>query len=271
MDPTDTLQGLLTVLQSGVEIVYSKSISVNVEQNLKELELFYPHILAIVQRSPDFFTDERILFGTNLSLAYETSESIRDEIWKNLQMCIIASFMSGDITGKIGTIIGTVKSLWSASGQTSTEVDTILNDEKTEANLQELFGFVSNLRTAKVFMEILEEIDVPSLGVTLDNPMELMAIVRDPSHPTMQKCMHAVKRILKEKAERGQLTQQQLTGDIEAVKLKVQSLFGDVFNEALGGRKSDVSSAVMVSNDPEARRQRMLARLQRKQREKTQR
>ena len=271
MDPTDTLQPFLELLQKEGDVVYSKTTTVNIEKNIQELEAFYPHIVSIVQRSPDFFTDERILFDGNLSLAFDSCEHIHDEIWKHLQMSIIASFMTGDIKQKIGTIIGTVKSLWSASGQQSTELDTILNDENTEANLQELFEFVTNLRTAKVFMEILEEIDVPSLGVSLDNPMELVDIIRNQNHPTMQKCIHAVQRVLKQKAERGQLTQQQLTGDIEAVKLKVQSLFGNVFNDFLGGRKADVPSSVMMSNNPEARRQRMLARLQRKQREKTQR
>lgn len=271
MDPSDTLQSFLTLLQDNAEVVYSKSISVDADKNVHELETFYPDILAIVQRSPDFFTRERILFDTNLSLAYESCEPIHDELWKNLQMCIIASFMSGDIKQKIGKLIGTAKSLWSASGQTNSEIDAILDDDKTEANLQELFDFVSNMRTAKVFMQILEEIDLPSLGVTLDDPMELISILRNQNHPIMQKCMHIVKNVLKQKAERGQLTQQQLTGDIEALKLKIQGLFGNIFNEALGGRKSDVSSSVMVSNDPEARRQRMLARLQRKQREKTQR
>ena len=271
MDPSETLESMLSLLQKNAEIVYSPSITIDTAKNIKELECFYEDLLIIIQRSPDFFITERILFGTNLSMAYDSCEAIQDDIWKHLQMCIIASFMAGDIKQKIGKLIATAKSLWSASGQTSTEVDTILNDDKTEENLQDLFDFVSNLRTAKVFMQILEEIDVPSLGVTLDDPMELINIVRNQNHPIMQRCIHTIKNVLKQKAERGQLTQQQLTGDIEALKLKVQALFGNVFNEALGGRKSDVSSAVMVSNDPEARRQRMLARLQRKQREKTQR
>lgn len=271
MDPSDTFQQFLTLLQTEAEIVYAKTIAIDCNANVHELEAFYPHILSIVQKSHDFFVEERSLFGANLSLAFDSCSSLRDDIWKHLQMCIIASFMTGDVKQKFGTILSTAKSLWSASGQTNNEVDAILNDESTEANLQELFDFVTNLRTAKVFMEILEEIDVPSLGITLDNPMEVLEIIRNQNHPTMQKCIHAIQRVLKQKAECGQLTQQQLTGDIEAVKLKVQSLFGNMFNEALGGRRSDVSASVMMSNNPEARRQRMLARLQRKQREKTQR
>jgi hypothetical protein len=46
------------------------------------------------------------------------------------------------------------------------------------------------------------------------------------------------------------------------------SLFGNIFNDALGGRKSDVSASTLMANSPEARRQRMIARMQRKVREK---
>ena len=87
----------------------------------------------------------------------------------------------------------------------------------------------------------------------------------------MKKCIGAVQKQLQSKLQRGELTQQQLQGDIEGLKLKVQGLFGNVLNESLlGGRRADVPSTVLMSNSPEARRQRMLARLQRKQREKTQ-
>jgi hypothetical protein len=55
---------------------------------------------------------------------------------------------------------------------------------------------------------------------------------------------------------------------MEAVKAKITSIFGNIFNDALGGRQTDIPSAALLGNSPEARRQRMLARLQKKQREK---
>jgi hypothetical protein len=134
-----------------------------------------------------------------------------------------------------------------------------------------MFEYVTNLRSAKIFGNILEEIDIPSLGISLDNPTELLQMVRDPDNPVMQKAVGTVQRLLKQKLEGGQLTQQQLMSDIEGIKAKIQSLFGNVFNEMLGGRQNNAGSGVMMSNSPEARRQRMLMRLQRKQREKTQR
>jgi hypothetical protein len=56
--------------------------------------------------------------------------------------------------------------------------------------------------------------------------------------------------------------------EIETIKAKVIDLFGNVFKDALGGRRAEVPSAVMVGNSPEARRARMIARLQRKLRDK---
>ena len=120
-----------------------------------------------------------------------------------------------------------------------------------------------------MFLNIIETIDIGSLDIRLDDPTKLVEMVRNPDNPVMQKCIETVQRALKQKLERGEFTQHQLHSDIEGVKAKVQSLFGNMFTEALGGRRADVPSAVMMSNSPEARRQRMLARLQRKQQEKT--
>jgi hypothetical protein len=140
--------------------------------------------------------------------------------------------------------------------------------------MQEVFDYVTNLRSAKVFVDILEEIDFTTIGIPLDNPADMMAMARNPEHPAIKKAIARIQGILAHKMERGEITQTQLMNDIEGIKLKVRGMFGDAFNEAmgLGGRaRGDVPAAVMTSSSPEARRQRMLARLQRKQREKTQR
>lgn len=239
---------------------------VSEDVNIREIEAMYSGVLKLIQKDATFFDSDRILFGVNLSqLEFD------DCFWKHLPACLLASFFQGDIKEKVGTILNTVKSVWSSSGQASDEVDRVLNDEKTEDYLQEMFEYVTNLRSAKVFGDILEEIDIPSLGISLDNPAELLGMVRNPENPVMQKAVATVQRMIKQKLEGGQLTQQQLMSDIEGIKAKVQSLFGNVFNEMLGGRQNNAGSGVMMSNSPEARRQRMLMRLQRKQREKTQR
>jgi len=268
MDPTETLTSFLNELRmSYPETVFQ---DVNVDVNVVELEGMYPHAMNILQRDPEFFTsNELTLFGVRLD-ELDADESI----WKNLHMSLIASVFHGDMKEKMGKLLNTAKTLWSSSGQTNDSIDNILNNEKTEDHLQEVFDYITNLRSAKIFLEILEELDVPSLGVSVENPGDLIEIFRNPEHPTLQKAINTVQKLLKQKLERGQITQQQLMSDVEGVKAKIQSLFGNILGEALGvgGRaRGDIAPAVMTSNSPEARRQRMLARLQRKQREKTQR
>jgi hypothetical protein len=77
-----------------------------------------------------------------------------------------------------------------------------------------------------------------------------------------------VKTTLEDKVRRGEFTKEMLASDIEKIKLKIQTAFGDMFNEALGGRKADVAPQVILGNTPEARRARMIARMRRKVAEK---
>jgi hypothetical protein len=239
---------------------------INSDVNVREIEAMYPGIVLLIQKNVEFFSTERILFGVNLS-----DLEVTDNLWRILQTCCISSFFHGDIKEKLSTAFNAAKTLWGASGQENSEVEKLLNDENTEDYIREMFEYVSNLRSAKVFIQMFEEIDIESLGLNLDNPAELFDMVKNPEHPIMQKAVGSIQKILKSKLETGQLTQHQLTSDIEGVKAKVQNLFGNAFNEMLGGRGGATPPSVIMSNAPEARRQRMLARLQRKQREKTQR
>lgn len=269
MDPTDTFKLFLDDLQK-LDSQYPETFDTS--SVAKEIEAFYSNAPQILQKDDAFFSSERIIFGRDLSLIY--SAETKDVIWKNMHMSTLSSFFYGDMKEKIGTLISTAKSLWSSSGQTNDEVDRLLNDEKTGDYFEEILEYVQNLRTSKVLMEILEEIDIPALGVSLENPSDLIQLVRDPEHPVIKKTIATVQRLLKNKLERGEFTQHQLMSDIEGIKAKVQSLFGGIMNEfmGLGGRREDTpSAAILMANTPEARKQRMLARLQRKQREKTQR
>jgi hypothetical protein len=52
--------------------------------------------------------------------------------------------------------------------------------------------------------------------------------------------------------------------EFEVFKQKIQELFGEYMNETMGTTKSDLPPEIIMGNSPEARRARMLARLQRK-------
>jgi hypothetical protein len=176
--------------------------------------------------------------------------------------------LHGDIKQKIGTIFSAVKGVWNMSGQENDDISKILNDEESEGHFMEIFEYLQNTRIAKMFMEIVENFDIEELELNLDNPQEIMDILRNPEHPVMKKVITKIKNVIQQKMQRGEISQQMITSEVEGIKAKLQSLFGNVFNDMLGGRRADVPSTVLMSNSPEARRQRMLARLQKKQRDK---
>ena len=240
----------------------------DIDRSAKEFEAFYPAAVQLLQKDDAFFDVERVVFGVNLSGLART-----EEVWKHLTLSTVASFFHGDIKTKFGTILNTAKALWGGAGQANDEVARVLNDESSEGHLESLYAFITETRIAKVFLEIAEQIDVSSVDVgSIENPAQMLEMLRNPEHPVLKKFIGKVQGLLKEKLTSGSYTQSQMMAEIEGIKAKIQSLFGNVLNDALGGgRRGDVTSAALVSNSPEARRQRMIARLQRKQHEKTQR
>ena len=176
--------------------------------------------------------------------------------------------MHGDLKEKVGKLLGTFKNIWASSGQTNDEVKRILEDEHSEDHFKEIIDYLSETRLAKIFTQLVEEFDISDLEINFENPQEFIDVLRNPESPIMKKVITRIQGMIQRKMERGEFTQNQLVGEIEGIKAKITSLFGNIFNEALGGRRADVPSTVLMGNSPEARRQRMLARLQRKQREK---
>jgi hypothetical protein len=184
-------------------------------------------------------------------------------------MLVFSSFLHGDIKEKIGTIFNTVKGMWNISGQENDDISKILNNDESEGHFKEILEYFQNTRLAKIFMEIAENFDIKELELNFDNPQEIMDILRNPEHPAMKKVISKMKGIIQHKMQTGEISQQLITSEIEGIKAKLQSIFGNVFNDMLGGgRRGDVPATVLLSNSPEARRQRMLARLQKKQRDK---
>lgn len=240
-----------------------------VEQTVKHIEdEYYPHLLKIIQRDESIFTSHISFRGVDVSALWNEREDSHEFIWKHLLMCLLASFFHGDFKEKIGTVMKAVKGLWGASGQENDEVSRLLNDEKSEDYFKEILEYLQETRLAKIFMKMVEEVDISEFDLNFENPQDLVDILRNPDHPKMKKIIEKIQGMIKKKMEHGEFTQQQIIAEIEGIKAKVQSLFGNVFNDMLGGRRADVPAGVLMGTSPEARRQRMLARLQKKQRDK---
>lgn len=239
------------------------------EETVKHIEsTYYPHILKIVQRDESVFENKITFRGVDISQLWKEQEDSHEMIWKNLLICLLASFLHGDFKEKIGTVMGAVKGMWGSSGQENDEITKILNDEKSEDYFKEIIDYLQETRLAKIFMKLVEEIDITDLDLNFENPQELVDVLKNPEHPKMKRVIDRIQGLIRQKMERGEITQQQIVAEIEGIKAKIQSLFGNVFNDMLGGRKADVPAHVLMGNSPEARRQRMLARLQKKQRDK---
>jgi hypothetical protein len=236
------------------------------EKTMEEIEAFYSDIVLIIQKKNEFFDKPRVLFQR------EVNDLDHDVIWKHLPVCLFMSFASGNIKDKLGSLLSIVKNFLSENPSDATsEISRILTDESAQSSIEEFIEFCTNTRIAKVLNDILTNLDVSEFEGLLENPREFIEIARNPEHPIVKKFIQKFQNILKEKMERGEISQSKLQEDIEGIKAKLTGLFGNALTEALGGRGAEVPAAVLTSNSPEARRQRMLARLQRKQREKTQR
>lgn len=265
MDTTKIFEGFINEIRKAFPDV---SPIPNFEDDLKTIETFYPDALKILQRDDTFFTEKtRTLFALDLSSLWKR-EGPKEDLWKHFQMCMIGGFLHGDIKDKIGSIIEIFKSYWTGTGNQSDEVNKILNDKASEDHFKSILEFIMNTRIAKLFTDIVEQIDPKEFNLNIDSPEHLMEMVRDPENPVVKKLMTKIQNLLKGKMQRGEITQQQITAEVEGIKAKVTSLFGDMFNDALGLNKGETPAAVLVGNSPEARRQRMLARLQKKQRDK---
>jgi hypothetical protein len=245
--------------------VFEEELTFVEEDVVKEFEQFYSEIVQIIQKNSEFFSVERRVFGRNLSLL---DQSKHDVIWKNLLPCMICSFFHGDIKKKVDKISEIIKNIWNASGQTNDDITKILNDDQSQGRFQEIIDFVLHSRLAKIFTNLVESFDISDFDMNITDPSELIEMLKNPNNPTIKKMSDKIQNTIKQKLQRGELSQQTIVSEVEAIKSKIMSLFGNVFNDALGGRKSDVSGATLMANSPEARRQRMIARMQRKVREK---
>lgn len=245
------------------EVFPDEEISIDLRKNVDEFEVFYVDIVKIIQKDNSFFDTERIVFGRNLSAVTN-----RDTVWANLLPCLFASFLHGDIKKKADKVVGLVKNIWNASGQENDEITKVLNDEASQGRFEEIIQIILESRIAKVFKNLMESIDLSEFDVNIESPEQLIEMVKNPEHPVVQHMMKKIQTIIEEKVKRGEINQQAIIQEVEMIKAKAIGLFGNIFNDALGGRQSDVPSAVLMGNTPEARRQRMIARMQRKLHEK---
>jgi hypothetical protein len=118
--------------------------------------------------------------------------------------------------------------------------------------------------------DIVQNLSFESLGLDLENPESILEMLRNPQgHAGLTELMDRAKAILEDRVSSGKLNPAELRRDIELIRAKFQSSFGKYLNEAIvgdaGGGTTGNTAQQILSNHPDARRARMLARLQKKQ------
>jgi len=233
------------------------------DDDLSEFEEWCtPRVLQIIQKDKAAFEEPFELFGQDIAYLFHKKPEI---FWTNIQQCSMGALMSGNVKEKFSKIMDSVKSIWGGSGQSVDEIEKVLGSPEAQSKVSDLIEFIMNTRLAGVVTSIMESVDLTELDINLDKPEEIAALFQNlQSNPAIQKVMLKLKSILEDKVRQGEFSREIIMRDIETIKLKLKDIFGDMFNDMLGGRHADVPASVVLGNSPEARRARMMARLKRK-------
>jgi hypothetical protein len=227
-----------------------------------------PHCMDLLKKSDTLFDEPRFfLRGVDFSALMKEEGADKEKIWTYARMFLAASYLGADI-------MGTIKTLWSTvTGKTSTdEIDEVLKDESTQSGVEELFEVLKGTRMFKIGMEVAETLDVKKLGldeIDFTNVPGLIEMVKNPDHPVTKKAISTVQQLIEAKMRAGSLRKEDFIAEIEMLKQKFKSSLGKLFSSEIFGDTGDKPTRTaqeIMSNHPEARRARMLARLQEKQR-----
>lgn len=231
-------------------------------------DVFLPHLLRVLKKDNTLLAEVELFPG--IKVPWEGTE----EEWSMLNMALLYSVLHGDPKEKFGKIFETVKGLVPGGGEGTDEISKILDDEETKSSVQEMLELVMNTRLASLMGEIAQSVKYDDLDLDFEDSEKILAMLRNPQEsPVLQELMDRAKMILEDKIKSGKINQQDLVREIEMIRAKFQSSFGKYLNEMIvgdaGGGTTGNTSHQILSNSPDARRARMLARLQKKQKEKT--
>jgi hypothetical protein len=230
-------------------------------------QTFLPHLLRVLQKDNTLLSEVDLFPG--LRVAWQGSE----EQWKALQMGLLYSVLHGDPKEKFGTLFEAIKKLVPGLGGSEggkDEIQSILEDEETKGALSEMMELIMGTRLVSLVGDIVQNLSFESLGLDLENPESILEMLRNPQgHAGLTELMDRAKAILEDRVSSGKLNPAELRRDIELIRAKFQSSFGKYLNEAIvgdaGGGTTGNTAQQILSNHPDARRARMLARLQKKQ------
>lgn len=228
---------------------------------------FLPHVLRVLKK------DNTLLAEVELFPGIKVPWTGTDEEWKLVQMALLYSVLHGDPKEKFGTILEALKGLMPGGSAQADEIQKILEDEETKDSFQEMLELVMNTRLVSIIGEIASSFELSDFGIDFEDPEAVLTLLRNPqNNETLNDIAERAKSILEDKIKTGKINQQELIREVEMLRAKFTSTFGKYLNEMIvgdgGGGTTGNTSAQILSNSPDARRARMIARLQKKQKEK---
>lgn len=231
-------------------------------------DVLLPHLLRVIQKDNTLFAEIELFPGIKVDWVPS------DDNWRKVHMALLYSVLHGNPKEKFAKIIDTVKGLIPGGSAQADDISKILDDEETHSSMAEIFELVMNTRLISLVGEVVQSLSVADLDINLEDPEQLLNMIKNPQEsPVLMELMDRAKQLLDEKVKSGKINPKDLQRDIEMIRAKVQSAFGKYMNEAVlgenAGNTTGNTADQILSNHPDARRARMIARLQKKVQQKT--
>jgi hypothetical protein len=237
------------------------------EEMFKHLEdTLLPHLLRVIQKDATLLAEVELFPGVKVKWVDD------DEHWQRLHLALMYSVLRGDPKEKFGKIFETFKSMMPGGSEQADEIQKLLDDEETQSSLTEMLELVMSTRLISIVGDIMQSVSFDDLGFDFENPESILETLRNPSESSaLNTLMERAKSVLEDRVRTGKINQVELQRDIELIRAKFQSAFGKYMNEQVLGVQGNTTGNTaqqILSNHPDARRARMMARLQKKQKEK---
>lgn len=229
---------------------------------------FLPHVLRVIQKDNTLLSEVELFPGIKVEWAGTEDQ------WKKLQMALVYSVLHGNPKEKFGKIMEAVKGLVPGGSAQTDDIMKILEDEETQSSMSEILELIMSTRLVSLVGDVVQSIEFADLDLNLEDPAQIMAMLQNPqANPALKEIMDRARMILEDKIKSGKINQEELRRDIERIRAKFQSSFGKYLNQAMlgedAGNTTGNTPQQILSNHPDARRARMLARLQKKHQQKT--
>ncbi len=256
-------------LRKFVELFHEKYPTLRANEELfQHLEdTLLPHLLRVVQRDNTLLAEIELFPG--LKVEWEGT----DDHWKKLHMAMIYSILHGNPKEKFGKIMEAFKGMMPGGSAQADEIQKLLEDEETQTSMSEMLELIMNTRLVSLVGDVVQSLEFADLNLNLEDPEQLLRMLQNPQeNEILKEIMDRARAVLEDKIKSGKIDQDALRRDIELIRAKFQSSFGKYVNQAVlgedAGNTTGNTPQQILSNHPDARRARMLARLQKKQQQK---